>query len=263
MRLVRSAVLAAAACMASPVLGQQALEVIALQYRTVDQVLPSLRPLLEPGAMLTGHNNQLIVRASAANIAELRSVLQVIDRAARRLQISVRFDNAGHEARQEIELGARTGGDAARVDVRVHDASRGAQERVDQLLQVLEGASAFISTGQSRTLPQRQIIRTPGGVVSQQTIVVQEISTGFEVVPRLAGSMVTLDIAPQREVPGPAGTVQSQRMATLVTAPLGEWVDIASTVQSSMRDDRALGSGSRATGTESRAVWVKVEELFN
>jgi hypothetical protein len=263
MKLVRSALVAAAACMALPVLGQQALEVIPLQHRTADQVLPSLRPLLEPGATLTSHNNQLIVRASAANIAELRSVLQVIDRAARRLQISVRFDKAAHQTRQGVEWSGRAGGEAARLEIRAQDASRDAQERVDQRLQVLEGARAFISTGQSRTLPQRQIIQTPAGVVSQQTMVVQEISTGFEVVPRLAGSMVTLDIAPQREVWGPAGTVQSQRMATLVSAQLGEWVDIGSAVQSGLRDERALGSGSRATSTDSRAVWVKIEELFN
>jgi hypothetical protein len=263
MKLVRSALLAAAACMASPVLAQQALEVIPLQHRTADQVLPSLRPLLEPGATLTGHNNQLIVRASAANIAELRSVLDVIDRPARRLQISVRFDNAAHQTRQGVEWDGRAGGDGARLEMRAQDASRDARQRLDQRLQVLEGGRAFISTGQSRTLPQRQIIQTPAGVVSQQTMVVQEISTGFEVVPRVAGSMVTLDIAPQREVPGPAGTVQSQRLATLVSARLGEWVDIGSAVESSMRDERALGSGSRAARTDARAIWVKVEELIN
>ena len=72
----------------------QGLEIIPLQHRTVEQVLPVLRPLLEPGGTLTGQSNQLIVRASPRNLAEIRSALEAIDRPLRRLQISVRQDGA-------------------------------------------------------------------------------------------------------------------------------------------------------------------------
>ena len=48
------------------------LEVISLRHRTVDQVLPVLRPLVESGGALSGMNDQPVIRASRANIAELR-----------------------------------------------------------------------------------------------------------------------------------------------------------------------------------------------
>ncbi len=247
----------------APLLAQQGLEIIPLKHRTVDQVLPTLRPLLEAGGTLTGQNNQLIVRASPANIEQIRSVLDAIDRASRRLQISVRFDNASEAARQGIEASGRFGGGEARVDLRAQDMRRAAQERVDQRVQVLEGGRALISTGQTRTIPQRQIIQTPAGTVAQQTFVVQEIATGFEVVPRVSGSTVFLEIAPQREVAGPRGTVQSERIATTVSARLGEWVEIGGAAQSAVRDDRSVGSASRSWGTDSRGVWLKVEEITN
>jgi type II secretory pathway component GspD/PulD (secretin) len=236
MKLVRSALLAVLAAVATaaatPLLAQQALEIIPLRYRTADQVLPALRPLIEPGGTLTGQSNQLIVRASPENMAQIRSALDAIDRPARRLQISVRFDNASQTARQGIEAGGRFSSRDAQVDIRAQDARRDSQERVDQRLQVLEGARALISTGQTRTLPQRQIIQTPAGPIAQQTFIVQEIATGFEVVPRVAGSTVTLEIAPQREVAGPGGTVRSERIATTVSARLGEWVEIGGAAQS-------------------------------
>lgn len=235
---------------------QQALEIIPLRHRTVDQVLPTLRPLLEPGATLTGQNNQLIVRASPANLAELRRALEAIDRPQRRLQISVRFDDRADASSQGVEGGARIGNRGARVDVRAHDSQSNSAERVDQRMQVLEGGRAFIATGQSTTLPQRQIIHTPGGVVAQETMVVHETATGFEAVPRLSGNNVFLDISPQRETPG-----QFQRAATTVSGRLGEWFEIGGVSGSASRDDRGILSANRAQSSETRRIWVKVEEL--
>src|SRR5687768_8065078 len=83
--------------------GQHALEIIPLRHRTVDQVLPALRPLLESGGTLTGQANQLIVRTSPENLAELRRALDVIDRPQRRLQISVRFDDRADASSQGVE----------------------------------------------------------------------------------------------------------------------------------------------------------------
>src|SRR5262249_47894702 len=87
--------------------GQGSLEIIPLRHRTADQVLPALRPLLEPGATLTGQGTQLIVRTSPGNLAELRRALDEIDRPLRRLQVSVRFDDAGDAASRSVETSGR------------------------------------------------------------------------------------------------------------------------------------------------------------
>ena len=114
-------------------LAQGTLEVIPLRHRTADQVIPVLRPLLEPGGALSGQFNQLIVRTSPGNLAQIRAALDAIDRPQRRLTISVRFE----DARDAIQR-SRSSWD----------------ERVDQRMQVLEGGQAYISSGESRVYGQ-------------------------------------------------------------------------------------------------------------
>ena len=261
---------------------QGVLEIIPLRHRTVDQVLPVLRPLLEPGGTLSGQSNQLIVRTSPANLAEIRRALDSIDTPLRRLVISVRFEDAGQARDSSIDsrvvIRAGEGGGGASGDqptprqgtsaaVRIQDSRSARDERVDQRVQVLEGGHAFIASGESRPLRQQNVVRTPSGtVVTESTTVIQQAATGFEVVPRLAGDTVFLEIAPQREAfapgrPGAAGVVQGQRVASSVSGRLGEWFELGGTSGVSVRDERGILSARDARASDSRRIWVKVDEV--
>lgn len=234
---------------------QGSLEILSLRYRTAEQVIPVLRPLLEPGGSLTGQGNQLIVRTSARNLADLRSALEAIDRAQRRLTISVRYDAAGTSSRSGIGV--------SNQGVRIVDSRGGGEERIDQRVQVLEGGRATIASGQSRPISQRQVIRTPTGTVVQDTTTMQDTATGFEVVPRIVGRDVILEIAQQREVPMQGGMVQGQRTATTVTAPLGEWVEIGGADTSVSRDGSTILSAGQSQASAARRVFVRVDETSN
>lgn len=234
-RLVLAVLLAAAPLAAG---AQQALEIISLRYRTVEQVLPALQPLVEPGGTLSGSRGQLFLRASPANVAEIRRALDAMDRPSRRLTISVRHDDAGTGARRELGASGTISSAGTRVTVTAEDARFNAAERVDQRLQVVEGGRAYIAAGQSRPLGSAGI---------------QEMATGFEVTPRLSGDRVVLEIATRREVPGGRpGSVQGQYAGTTVSARLGEWVEIAGV-------ESGLNTNTTAA-TQSRRVWLKVEE---
>ncbi|MDH5578557.1 MAG: hypothetical protein OEZ09_08860 [Betaproteobacteria bacterium] len=212
---------------------QARLEVIDLRHTTAEQVLPALRPLLEPGAVLTGQRSQLIVRTSPGNLAELRRALETLDAPARRLVIAVRFAGIADERRTEVGVEARITDRGSRVEARAAETHGAGSERVDQRIQVLEGRRARIATGASRALQLRD------------GVVIQDIATGFEVIPRLAGGMVLLEIAPQREVAGGDGRVQVQRASSTTRARLGEWVELAGVDEAS----------------SSRRIWVKVDEV--
>jgi hypothetical protein len=212
---------------------QASLEVIDLRHTTAEQVLPALRPLLEPGGVLTGQRSQLIVRTSPANLAELRRALETLDAPARRLVIEVRFADASAEQRTEIGIGARVTGRGTRLEARAAESVSAGGGRVDQRIQVLEGGRARIATGASRPLELR------GGTV------IQDLATGFEVIPRLAGDQVLLDIAPQREVAGGDGRIHEQRASSSVRARLAKWVELA---------------GVAGTGSSQR-IWVRVNEV--
>jgi type II secretory pathway component GspD/PulD (secretin) len=267
MKLIRLALTAVLAGVALQCVAQHALEIIPLRHTTVDQVLPTLRPLLEPGGTLTGQQGQLIVRASPANVAEIRRALEAIDRASRSLQILVRFDDSGDFARQAIGASGSVGNRGSDVEVRVQDSRASRDERVDQRIRVLEGSRAYISTGQSRPVMQRRAIQTPVGPVGQDTFEVQDAVTGFEVVPRVSGNRVFVDIAPQRQSFDSRGGVQDRqvtsRLTTSASGRLGEWFELGAIAGSGARDDRGLASASRSGSSQSRRIWVKVEETGN
>jgi hypothetical protein len=240
--LVRLVLGGAAAGLAFVTFAQQALEIIPLRHRTVEQVLPALQPLLEPGGTLSGNRGQLFLRASPANAAEIRRALEAIDRPSKRLQISVRVDDALDREQRDVRASGRISSGGVSIRGSAQDSQISAGERVDQRLQVLEGSRAMIFGGQSDNT--------------------RDMASGLEVVPRLAGGAVVLDIAQQRERPGTyPGSVQGQRMTTQVHARLGEWVEIGGAVSDANRDDHAIGAASGRRSTESRRIWVKVEAL--
>jgi hypothetical protein len=215
---------------------QQALEIIPLRHRTVEQVLPSLQPLLEPGATLSGSRGQLFLRASPSNADDIKRALAVIDRPAKRLQISVRFDGALERERRDLQASGSVGSGGVRFSGSAQDSRTSTGERVDQRVQVLEGSQATIFAGRSNDY--------------------QDLGSGFAIVPRLSGGLVHLEIVQQHQ----AG-LQGQRLSTSTTARLGEWTELGGVAQSSARDDRSIGSAGGRRASESRRVWVKVETL--
>lgn len=264
-------------------------EVVPLKYRKSEQVIPVLQPLLGRDSSVTGFQNQLVIRATPAELAQIKRVLADIDTAPKRLLITVRQDADLDRARREAELSGSIGNDNARITIpgsgsreggnvvlrdgddrlrgRVVDSQRSSSSSTQQSIQVLEGYSAFIRVGESRPLRSRQVVRT---VVNGQIVdrVVEgtdyrDASTGFSVVPRVQGNLVTLDIDPQRETfdESRRGAVNVQRVVTTVSGRLGEWMDLGGVNESRSDGQSTLLGRSSSSSSERRGVQVKVEEL--
>ena len=77
------------------------LEMIQLNYRTAEELIPILQPLVSGGGSLTGVSDQLIVKTTPDNLAEIKHILAGIDKAARRLMITVKQDIQGEINRRE------------------------------------------------------------------------------------------------------------------------------------------------------------------
>ena len=275
--------------MASVADAQTTVEVLPLKYRKSEQVIPVLQPLLGRDSSISGFQNQLVVRATPAELAQLKRVLADIDTAPKRLLITVRQDADQERDRREAELsgsignqnaritvpgsGSREGGNAVfrdgddRLRGRVVDSQRSSSSSTQQSIQVLEGYSAFIRVGESRPLRSRQVVRTlvNGQIVDRvvEGTDYRDASTGFSVVPRVQGNIVTLDIDPQRETfdESRRGAVNVQRVVTTVSGRLGEWMDLGGVNESRSDHQSTLLGRSSTSGSERRGVQVKVEEL--
>ncbi|MBL8540456.1 MAG: hypothetical protein JNK68_08795, partial [Betaproteobacteria bacterium] len=97
---------------------QSVLEVITLRYRTADQVIPLLEPFVDRDGSINGMQNQLIIRTSPANLAEIRKILDQVDARPRQLLITVRQDVDLATAQREAEVSGRVSvGNGASVNV--------------------------------------------------------------------------------------------------------------------------------------------------
>jgi hypothetical protein len=193
----------------------------------------------------------------AAQTAEIRR--EAVDQSPRRLQISVRFDDSADASRQGIEASGRIGNRGGDAEIRAQDSRTTRGSQIEQRVQALEGRRAYISSGQSRPAMQRRIIQTPAGPVPQDTFVVQEAITGFEVVPRISGDRVFIEVTPQRQSFDRQGGVRDVQVTSEVTTSasgrLGEWFELAAIASSE--------SGPSARSSSSMRIWVKVEEIGN
>ncbi len=266
-----------------PALAQQpVLEVIPLRHRTVEQVLPVLKPLVAPGGSISGINNQLIVRTTPDNLAELKQVLAPIDTAARRLLISVRQNadlqssSRGGQISGTAQIGdnvvlrapGRPTPPGATVQVdgvqgKVHGSSAQSSDRVSQQVQVMEGGRALIRTGQSVPVRSRQVITTPTGRRVIESSDLRDVDTGFYVVPYLSGDRVTLEIYTAADsLQSPVtGAASIQRVETTASGRLGEWIEIGGIDQQGQQHDSELLARSTQTSAGTRRVSVKVDEI--
>jgi type II secretory pathway component GspD/PulD (secretin) len=261
---------------------QTVLEVIQLKYRRVDEVIPVLQPLVPPQGSVSGFNSQLIVRTTPQNLEEIKGILAAIDTAPRRLMVSVRQDADLDRTQRggQISGSARVGDNAvvtvpgrptppgatARVDnvqARVFSSEAQNTDRVSQQVQVLEGGRAFIRVGQSVPVRSRQVVDTGNGRRVIDTTGFQDVDSGFYVVPRLSGGNVTLEISTAADsLRSPVtGATNVQRVQTVVSGRLGEWIEIAGIDQQSTQRDSEILARSSDARRDGRRVLLKVDEV--
>jgi len=274
-------------CLLPPMtFAQQEMEVIPLKNRTVDQVMPVIRPLVEPGGALSGMNNQLILRASRKNREEIKQALAALDTPARQLVIRVTQNRDAVMNRSGAEAFGSVGNDNVRITqhptgagaggstvvIRRGDSVVGGQvvetrstrtASAAQSVQVMEGGRAFINVGQSIPLPMQQVVLGPGGAIVTNTTVYRDIGQGFYAEPRLAGDRVMLEISPQFDTPGNAGygSVNTQRVSTTVSGRLGEWIELGGSGQQAAGTNRGNLSVGTSDVRDNRSIWLLVEEV--
>lgn len=263
------------------------LEVVPLRHRTVDEVLPIIRPFVDRQGAVSGMQGQLIIRTTPANLREIKELLATIDTAPRQLKITVKqnVDRATEQRLTEIS-GSVSSGDRARVTVtpgsgdteglaverrrgedslraRVLSTQSVEDDKNTQHVQVLEGNRAFVRIGQSIPVPQVTVIQGPPGAQVIETVQYRDVTTGFYILPRVAGDRVTLEISPQRETPGSQGlgSVNVQQLHSVVSGRFGEWIDLGGLGQERSEQSSGIGSRSVTTTGDQRKVLIKVEEI--
>ncbi len=259
-------------------------EVIPLRHTVLGEVLPMLQQLVAEGGTVTGMHDQLVIRTTPDNLADLKQVLASFDRAPRQLRITVRQDIDSANQLREDALSARIragdvragiggpgGGPGASIGIGGEDGRityRNLSTRTEQdaanthFVTTLEGSPAFIHAGQAVPLADRSVAHTPWGVSVYDSVRYRDVGAGFYVTPRVVGGdRVSLEISPyaDRLAQRGGGAIDTRGLSTLASGRLGEWIPLGGAAQSSHDAAGGILYRTRQSGHDVYDVWVKVE----
>jgi type II secretory pathway component GspD/PulD (secretin) len=263
------------------VMAQEKLEVIPLKNRTVEEVIPIIRPLLGRNESVTGMRQQLIVRASPRKLREIKSLLGKIDAQLRNLQITVKLGLRSQLNMREQELSGEVPiGDSGRVIIstgeregvvvegksgrgtvrgRISDRESHSDEMNTQVVTTLEGNPATIYIGQQIPFTITENFRTGNRNNQFESTEFKDVRTGFRVLPRIRGDQVILEISPQQSRII-NGNIETTGLNTVIRGRLGEWIELGGLSQN--RDEQGSEIASRNTSSqiEKRSVFLRVDE---
>ena len=239
------------------------LEIIELRHRAAEELVPLVKPFLDPAGSVTGTGFRLIVRSTPENIEELRGLVREFDVGAKRLRITVRQDareesrESGARVQGEIPIGERGRVRIGEPDreggsIELHERRRTEDAPMSHSVQVVEGQWAAIATGQS--VPIRQPDHRYGGVRHDYV----EVSSGFEVLPRVNGDRVHLSIRPRR-MAREGREIEVQRLDTHVSGRLGDWIELGGVFSESRGTRSGTLSESQREARSESGIQVKVE----
>ena len=250
----------------------QDMQVIDLNFRMAQDLIPILEPLLEPGGVITGTDDVLFVRTSPENFEQIRTAVATLDRAPRQLLITVgqgtvrdvdaaRVEGSATIGEGDVQVGVnRPPGTDSGAEVAVRSRQQQADLHNVSSVRVLEGTETWIGAGQSVPLTESTVQHRPGGVV-QQTTTYRDVSTGFYATARVSDDRVILDVSSRQQRYRPSsGTVDTQGATTTVTGRLGEWLDLGAIDESGSSSTGGLLTWGRRSEGSRYSVWVKVEE---
>ena len=227
------------------------IEVIDLQ-RPAQELITVIKPLLKPGDGLSYTGNQLIVRTDARTLSQIRSIIQQIDQPLRNLRVTVRVNRTGEQRDRntgvsaDLVIGKKQS--AGRIEVQ-HQSQQRRQDNEDRFsIQVIDGGRARIYLGQLLA-HQHGAIR-PNVYISGTAY--QDVRSGFDVVPKLIGEQVRVEIHPQvRQISGSVrSTLDITEAHTILMVRPGSWMKFGEIDQSQWRDQQGIayqGSGDRSS----------------
>lgn len=248
---------------------QAATEVIQLNFLTANDVLATAQSVLGNEGRANVFGNQLIVNASPAKIAELRSVIDQLDTQPKRLLITL--DTTGNDAQSErgfrvdgsasvgnVEINAGRGEINGRDQVRIINNQSASNSGGTQRVQATEGYPALIQVGQS--VPLRTTTTGPSGQVNQN-IQYQNVTSGFLVTATVSGDRVNLSIRSNNDSLSRTqpGAINVQSTDTRVNGRLGEWISLGGVSNQSQGQNDGFLRRSTSGSAEDMSMRIKVD----
>jgi hypothetical protein len=254
---------------------------IQLHNRPAGEIMPIVKPMLAPGEVITGQGFKIFLRASDETLEQVEAMLEVLDAAAKMLQISVfqgsrrELDEVRVDANLQIEgsntsidIGSSSADSAGSINyndgkvsggVDATDSRQRSYSKPVHHLRVSEGREGFIETG--RQIPYFSGVSRPSQGSTLGTTEFRNVTTGFYVLPRVHGNSVTLEISPFKNSLSRAndGSIDTQSANTVISGRIGQWMQIGGVSEQSSGSQSGIGSYGSSQGSQSDSIWIRAD----
>jgi hypothetical protein len=238
-RLIYSLVLISTIAFAQSMISK----VIQLQYVQSDKVIQLIQPLLQPNEKISGSGQTIVVNVNPDTLTQIRNLIHQID------VPPVVFNVTIFQGDPEW-LSAQNNNDV------VYSTQPPSEVQRSQSVQVLNGESAFVSTGQEVPIVTSVGVGFFTGVDYQQ----HNIQNGLLVQPTLQGSQVKLMVRRVREQQNAAGGQQfdNQQIDTTIMAPLNKWVSLGTAEGVQDSDSSSTSYTAGRSFSKNSTLYIKV-----
>ena len=257
--------------------------IIQLENRPAEEIIPVIEPMLGANDAITGQGFKVFLEASPQTLANVREMIEVLDRPAKVLQVSV-FQGSERELRElavsarlkvasgnaSIDVGRGGNDDAAAGSITY--GTSGGSASVDgistqqslrdnplQQVRVTEGTEAYIQTGERIPYFVGAAVRGRRGIAG--AVEYKDAMTGFYVLPRVRGDNVVIEISTFKSSRRDTSRsdVDTQSAGTTVTGPVGEWLLVGGVVEQIEQDRSDIGTSFSTEGGSSSGTWIKAD----
>ena len=255
------------------------LDVIELRNRPAEEIIPLIKPMLNPGESISGQGFQLILKADSARQDRIRALVNKLDRAAAQLMISV-FQGSERDLQAlGIDAGIRyqdgdttiqigkgsttTKGHGIQATGKAIGTRTRMQDNPVHSLRITEGTTGYIETGKSIPYFSGNVYQQNNRQIVESSIAYKDVTSGFYVRPRVNGDRVILDISPHRDSldASASGAINTRSAATTISGRLGEWIPLGGTTSQIKRSSTQTGKHYSTQDRYSESIWIKAERV--
>jgi hypothetical protein len=271
-------VLLAAAIPPRPAAAAETVHLVRLIHRSAEELLPAVQAMLGPEGMASADppSNGILLIDQAETVARIEAWLREMDQPVPHLQVQVRFDEEVREAGAEAAVAGRV--EAGDLEVAAGDpppekegvraeaaaGSRQARQSGSYVITVASGGTAAIVSG--RDVPYREdwvrLCRRYRLVAPSVRFL--RVETGFEVRPVATADQVQVEITPRigyLDESRRTGVVRFTEARTMVTAPLGQWIELAARDEAAQEVFAAILRRGEARREERLTIRLRISRM--
>lgn len=252
----------------------QSIHYIDLQHRPASELIPLIKPMLEPGEAISGDGYQLFIKTSSQRKQTLKGLILNLDKTVKIFRITVSDDEFVTTEKNDISASAKAdlhdgeitlGRNAPdRPGITIHADTRKTEDKSEntQFLLVQEGKPAFITREKLHIYPVHAYVRRPNGdFIIEHYQPSPSRQDGFYIIARASGeNKVHIKIqSSTSKRQSYHGYGQEQTFIdTTVEIPFGSWFEIGGNTDT--RESTSDGLIYRTHKNEKRQqkVFIKI-----